>query len=79
MNTSNETQSNGTNMVLAAVPNPKISMRCGKDSCEFYDNHNKTSGCKKFDDRRKCSISMKQRRKVKNKSKNRESINWYGC
>ena len=57
----------------------KISMRCGKgNSCEFYDKHNKVSGCKIFDDRRKCSISMKQRRKSKNKSKRNSSINHYG-
>lgn len=66
--------------VLATVLNPKISMRCGKgDSCEFYNKHDKVSGCHKFDDRRKCSLSMKQRRKAKNKSKRCNSINWYGC
>ncbi len=67
------------NTVLAAVLNPNISMRCGKSSCEFYNKHNKVSGCHKFDDRRNCSLSMKQRRKAKNKSKKRDSVNWYGC
>ena len=67
------------NTLLAAVPNPNISMRCGKSSCEFYNKHNKVSGCHKFDDRRNCSLSMKQRRKAKNKSKKRDSVNWYGC
>jgi hypothetical protein len=65
--------------LLAAVPNPNISMRCGKSSCEFYNKHNKVSGCHKFDDRRNCSLSMKQRKKAKNKSKKRDSVNWYGC
>lgn len=65
--------------MLAAVLNPNVSMRCGKSSCEFYNKHNKVSGCHKFDDRRNCSLSMKQRRKAKNKSKKRDSVNWYGC
>jgi hypothetical protein len=69
----------GNNVLAAAVPNPNISMRCGKSSCEFHNKHNKVSGCHKFDDRRNCSLSMKQRRKTKNKSKNRDSVNWYGC
>ena len=64
---------------LAAILDPNVSMRCGKSSCEFYNKHNKVSGCHKFDDRRNCSLSMKQRRKVKNKSKKRDSVNWYGC
>jgi hypothetical protein len=55
-----------------------ISMRCGKGSCEFYNPHNKISGCKIFDDRRKCSISMKQRRKSKGKSKKRGHEGYYG-
>ena len=60
------------------ILDPKISMRCGKgEACEFYDKNNKVSGCKKFDDRRKCSLSMKQRRKSKNKSKRNTKINWY--
>jgi len=65
--------------MLAAVLDPNVSMRCGKSSCEFYNKHNKVSGCHKFDDRRNCSLSMKQRRKAKNKSKKRDSVNWYGC
>ena len=46
-----------------------ISKRCGKSICEFYNKHNAISGCFKFEDRTLCSISMKQRRKNKNKSK----------
>jgi hypothetical protein len=79
-NLSESTKGNNVNTLLATVLNPKISMRCGKgDSCEFYNKHNKVSGCYKFDDRRKCSLSMKQRRKAKNKSKRSDNINWYGC
>lgn len=73
-----EPNGNVLDVVLAPVHNPNISMRCGKGSCEFYNKHNKVSGCHKFDDRRNCSLSMNQRRKVKNKSKNRDSLNWYG-
>jgi len=64
---------------LAAVLDPNVSMRCGKSVCEFYNKHNKVSGCHKFDDRRKCSLSMKQRRKAKNKAKKRDRTNWWGC
>lgn len=79
-NLSESTGGNNVNTVLATVLNSKISVRCGKgDSCEFYNKHDKVSGCYKFDDRRKCSLSMKQRRKAKNKSKRCNSINWYGC
>lgn len=56
-----------------------ISMRCGKGSCEFYNKHDKISGCNNFDDRRKCQLSMSQRRKSANKSRSKDSINWYGC
>ena len=41
-----------------------ISKRCGKGSCEFYDKHNKISGCQKFDDRKECDKSLSQRKKV---------------
>jgi hypothetical protein len=58
--------------------NPNVSMRCGKSGCEFYNKHNKLSGCYNFDDRRDCSISMKQRRKAKSKSKRGSNTNWYG-
>ena len=75
----NHENGNDANRLLAAVLDPNVSMRCGKSSCEFYNKHNKVSGCHKFDDRRNCSLSMKQRRKAKNKSKKRDSINWYGC
>lgn len=54
------------------------SMRCGKGSCEFYNKHNKASACHKFDDRRNCSLSIKQRTKVIDKSRKRDSANWYG-
>ena len=55
----------------------QISKRCGKSTCEFYNKHNSVSGCNKFEDRKECSISMKQRRKAKNKSKRNNSINWW--
>lgn len=57
----------------------QISKRCGRGTCEFYDKHNKISGCKKFDDRKECSLSMRQRKKVATKSRNRgDTTNWYG-
>jgi hypothetical protein len=77
---SKKPQGNEANTLLAAVLNPKVSMRCGKGSCEFYNKHDKISGCKKFDDRRKCSTSNKQRRKAANNSRRRgDTTNWYGC
>ena len=55
----------------------KISTRCGKGSCEFYDKHNNDSKCSKYPDRRLCSISNKQRRKSANTSKRRgDAIGW---
>ena len=65
--------------LLAPVLNPKVSKRCGKGSCEFYNKHNKISGCKHFEDRRECSKSIKQRKQSANTSKNKPSVNWYGC
>lgn len=60
--------------------NKQISARCGKGTCEFYDKHNKISGCKKFEDRKDCPLSMEQRRKTTNKSRSKgDAINWYGC
>jgi len=51
--------------------NPKISKRCSKENCIFYDKLNKVSGCSKFNDRRKCSVSIKQRKKVADHSRKR--------
>jgi hypothetical protein len=63
--------------VAVVLVKRKISRRCGKESCEFYNKHNKTSGCFKFDDRQECSISMKQRRRVAYKSRTQpEQFNW---
>lgn len=66
-------------ILLAPVLNPKVSKRCGKGSCEFYNKHNKISGCKHFEDRRECSKSIKQRKQSANTSKKKPSVNWYGC
>ena len=54
----------------------KVSKRCGKGNCDFYDKHNKLSGCYLFDDRINCSSSMQNRKRAANKSRNRnlESI-----
>ena len=43
--------------------------RCGKGSCEFYNKHNKVSGCLKFEDRNECMKSISQRKKVQRKSR----------
>ena len=55
----------------------KISTRCGKTVCEFYDEHNKTSKCSEYDDRRDCALSMRQRSHGVNISRRRpETFNW---
>jgi len=46
-----------------------ISLRCGKGNCEFYNKHNKTSGCNLYDDRIECEISLNHKRAVTEKSK----------
>lgn len=58
---------------------PKISKRCGKGGCYFYNKHDPVSGCNTFKDRRKCSKSMQQRKKSANTSRKNPSINWFGC
>ena len=62
--------------LLASLPSPKGSMRCGKGNCEYYDKFNKVSGCKIFDDRRKCIRSNKQRRTSATTSKGRKIVRW---
>lgn len=37
--------------LLAPVLSDKVSKRCGKGICVFYDKHSKISGCKDFEDR----------------------------
>lgn len=46
----------------------KISKRCGKGTCEFYNKHNPISGCLKFEDRNDCDQSLSHRKKVSKKS-----------
>ena len=46
-----------------------ISSRCGKGICQFYDKNNHVSKCSKYSDRKECSLSNKNRRKVANKSR----------
>ena len=65
--------------LLAIIPSPNGSMRCGKGSCEHYDKHSNLSGCKLFNDRRKCNRSNKQRLKSANKSRKTQYTNWYCC
>lgn len=48
----------------------KVSSRCGKSTCEFYEVYNAKSHCEIYDDRNKCSLSLKQRKKTANKSRN---------
>ena len=73
-----ETKPDGYTLCVPVL-NPKVSKRCGKGSCEFYNKHNKISGCKCFEDRRECSKSIKQRKQSANTSKKKPSVNWYGC
>lgn len=54
------------------VMRENISLRCGNNGCEFYNKHNKNSGCYRYEDRRECSKSMKHRLSVGNKSKRRK-------
>lgn len=55
----------------------KISKRCGKGNCEFYNKHNNISGCFKFDDRNDCGISGKHRRKSANKSRKQNELHTF--
>lgn len=48
---------------------PKISPRCGKGSCPFYDPQNHDSKCMVYENRQLCSASNHNRRKVANKSR----------
>lgn len=63
--------------LLSPSFNPKISARCGKGTCKYYNKQNKISGCYHFDDRRKCSKSLKQRKQSANTSKKKSDINWW--
>jgi hypothetical protein len=56
---------------------PKVSSKCGKDNCEFWDSKSQ-SKCNIYNDRRLCSISMKQRRNTAHRSRRRgDTTNWY--
>lgn len=48
---------------------PKISPRCGKGSCPFYDPMNQDSKCRVYENRQMCSASNHQRRKSANHSR----------
>jgi len=52
----------------------KISKRCGKNTCQFYDKNNKVSACTKFDDRNNCSLSLRHRKKMSQKSIERSKL-----
>ena len=52
--------------------NKTVSTRCGRIICKFYDEHNKTSKCSKYDGRRKCPESIKQRGKSARHSRERQ-------
>jgi len=56
--------------------NPKVSSKCGKGNCEYYDIHNHRSKCSKYSDRRLCPLSNKQRRKSANHSRKQQILSW---
>ena len=56
----------------------KTSQRCGKGNCEHYDMYNPISGCKIYNNRTECSISMKQLKRVKKHSQKYQKLNWSG-
>jgi len=52
----------------------KLSKRCGKGTCKYYDKHDSTSACSMFNDRRECTESIAHHKKVAKKSKGRDNI-----
>lgn len=57
--------------------NPKVSSKCGKVTCVYYDDKSPCK-CVIFDDRRFCKISNKQRAKQGTHSRKIQKLNTYG-
>jgi hypothetical protein len=55
-----------------------VSPRCGVGNCEFRDPNNQDSKCSIYLDRKDCALSMRKRRKNANKSRQLDTVNWYG-
>lgn len=56
---------------------PKISAKCGKGGCPFYDKHNQLSKCSIYSNRQECTLSNRHRRKNANHNRRRNELNWY--
>ena len=53
----------------------QASPRCGKLTCEYYDEKNKVSKCKLYLNRNLCAVSVRQRKKHGKSQKRNNEFN----